>query len=108
MGYKTVVFIDTDAFVSNTTIDIPCMLRTYRPDLPTYDPDSQEPDAAMTEEQARKSIFFSADRPYSAGANTGFMIAHNTKGTMQFLRDWWTTEAKKWLDTSPFEQEVGR
>lgn len=67
-GYEWVVYLDSDAFVANTTLSLPELLRAYGADA----------GAASGEESATHHGFFGWDWPYSLGPNMGFIVLRNT------------------------------
>ena len=92
MGYKKVLFLDSDAFFSDTSVTIPNLIQQY----------VEPQDLSMG-----KTVFFSGDLPYRHDrVNTGVILAMAHPGTTSFLRGWWAPPSGRWARNSPFEQEV--
>eukprot|EP00964_Phaeocystis_antarctica_P000822 scaffold440_cov73-Phaeocystis_antarctica.AAC.1 len=77
-GYGHVVWLDSDAFVRDVTLDLPSLLRRYG-----GEPNS-EPSASSASRGFRAAdltdAYFGWDAPYSLGPNAGFVVLRGKGG----------------------------
>jgi hypothetical protein len=95
-GYEWVVYLDSDAFVANTTLSLPALLRAYGAD----------PAAADGMPAAREEAFFGWDWPYTLGPNMGFIVLRNTPQMRQMVATWWNLHPGAYSMEHPFEQHA--
>ena len=87
--YNWVVYIDSDAFMSNLTVSLPNLLSAYG----VHDPNSAD-------------SFFGWDHPFTLGPNMGFIVLRNTTLARDLVRTWWNLDAGKYAMEHPFEQRT--
>ena len=89
-GYEWVAAIDSDAFVRNTSLPLPALLRAY----------GGEPAAAGPD------VFFGWDSPYTLGPNAGIFVVRNSAAARELLRVWWSLYPGEFGVEHPFEQRA--
>ena len=92
-GFDRVVFLDSDAFIRDASVDIAALLRRYGGDTHAA------------------AIEFGWDSPYSLGPNAGFAsfrltTARDRTHVVEALRLWWNLFAGSHGLGHPFEQHV--
>ena len=95
-GYEWVVYLDSDAFIANSTLPLPQLLRAYGADA----------DAAAGAPTASQHGFFGWDWPYTLGPNMGFMALRNTAETRRMMATWWNLYAGDYSLAHPMEQHT--
>ena len=89
-GYEWVAAIDSDAFVRNTSLPLPALLRAY----------GGEPAAAGPD------VFFGWDSPYTLGPNAGIFVVRNSAAARELLRVWWSLYPGEFGVEHLFEQRA--
>ncbi|KAL3908957.1 MAG: hypothetical protein SGPRY_009599 [Prymnesium sp.] len=88
-GYEWVVYVDSDAFLANTTLPLRELLAQYG-----------------AEKGRSQQAFFGWDWPYTLGPNMGFIALRNTPQVHQMLRTWWNLFAGPYDLQHPMEQHT--
>ena len=87
--HRWVMWIDSDAFVRNTSLPLPALLRAYG--APVGD---------------ASDFFFGWDSPYTLGPNAGFFVARNTAAARAMLRTWWNVYSGQYGLEHSYEQHT--
>ena len=92
-GYDYVVYVDSDAFVRNTSVPLAQLLVKYS-------------SGATAAELERSLAFFGWDLPYSLGPNAGVLVLRNCAETRALLRVWWHVFAGRQSLQHSYEQHT--
>ena len=88
LGYRWVVYTDSDAFIADTSLSLPRLLNRYG----ARDFDGVDG-------------FFGWDVPYTLGPNMGFIVLRNSHLSKVLVREWWNIDPGLSSNYHPYEQQ---
>ena len=87
LGYRWVVYTDSDAFIADTSLSLPRLLSRYG---------GRDFDGV--------DGFFGWDVPYTLGPNMGFIVLRNSHLSKVLVREWWNIHPGVSSNYHPYEQ----
>lgn len=108
LGYDTVVFVDSDAFlkVGDRGLSIEALEKYYRGNYKYKTPHPPEYDPVESERTKGRGMYVAGDYAGRANnePNTGLHIWHNSPAAWEVLRAWWRTDV--FAMEHPYEQNA--